>query len=253
MMIEEIVRQKPHLADLFRFYEKTVVFNNAARTVLTENKKLLSPEMKAYPGHLIEPLFKHFAAATELPEDMLAPLKLAMEVGDIDLTRLPLREVPAFSLPYAEDDLAMLLYLLARPYFSWLRDVCRLDGRPREGGRCPLCNGQPTMLSVGTVGQQRVHCSYCGTTGSFEAGGCPVCGDAAKLGMLSFDGERGFRVTTCDTCRSYVKTVESAVLKNTSPDIADLMSLPIDFVVQEKGYVRRAPNPLGMIRMFLPR
>jgi hypothetical protein len=29
------------------------------------------------------------------------------------------------------------------------------------------------------------------------------------------------------------------------------MSLPLDLVVQEKGYVRRAPNPLGMLRMSM--
>jgi formate dehydrogenase maturation protein FdhE len=34
-----------------------------------------------------------------------------------------------------------------------------------------------------------------------------------------------------------------------SPDLADLMSLPLDIVMQQKGFKRRSPNPLGMVNM----
>jgi len=85
------------------------------------------------------------------------------------------------------------------------------------------------------------------------AGGCPVClnDDDGQRNRLNFDGEEGFTITTCDHCRSYVKTVGAAMLRGTTPDVADLMSLPLDLVVQEKGYARRAPNPLGMLRMSM--
>jgi formate dehydrogenase maturation protein FdhE len=35
-----------------------------------------------------------------------------------------------------------------------------------------------------------------------------------------------------------------------TPDIADLISLPLDFVAQEKKYVRLSPNPIGLMRMI---
>jgi formate dehydrogenase maturation protein FdhE len=34
-----------------------------------------------------------------------------------------------------------------------------------------------------------------------------------------------------------------------TPDLADLISLPLDIVVQEKGYKRPSPNAIGMVRM----
>jgi len=253
MHLEEIVSKKPHLKDLIKFYEKFTVFAGEVRSLLLPEPDILLFDRKAYPASAIEPLFRHFSTLMELPQDMLEPLKRAMEVGDIDLTRLPLREVPAFSLPYAEDDLTMLLFLLGRPYFSRMREACGHDVRSWAAGRCPVCNGQPSLLSNHADGERKIHCSYCGTAGTFSADGCPVCltGDAGKISRHGFDGEEMFEVAACDNCRSYVKIADMAKLRDMDPDLADLLSLPLDFVMQGKGYVRRAPNPLGMVKMSL--
>jgi len=253
MNIDELIAKKPHLTDLFRFYERTATFNKEVRELLSGEKAFPDGGMRSYPPSVIDPVFRHFSALTEVPQDMLAPLKRAMEVGDIDFTRLPFREVPAFSLPYPEDDLAMLLFLLSRPYFSLLRDAHPLDGKLWEQGKCPVCSGLPALLFNGSDVPTRLHCSYCGTTGPIASAGCPVClnDDDGQRNRLTFDGEEGFTITTCDHCRSYVKTVDAALLRGATLDAADLMSLPLDLVVQEKGYVRRAPNPLGMLRMSM--
>jgi FdhE protein len=253
MNIDEIIMQKPHLTDLFRFYERTTTFNRVVREVLSTEQVVLDSKMRSYPPSVVDPVFRHFAVLAEVPQDMLDPLKRAMEVGDIDLSRLPFREVPAFSLPYPEDDLAMLLFLLSKPYFSLLRDARPLDGQAWEQGKCPVCSGQPTLLSSEPDGPTQLHCSYCDTTGPSASAGCPVClnEEDGKRSRLTFESEEGFMITTCDHCRSYVKTIDAAVLRHMTPDVADLMSLPLDLVVQEKGYLRCAPNPLGMLRMSM--
>lgn len=251
--IEELIARKPHLADLFRFYERTAAFNREMMDLLSKSQAFSAREARSYPPSVMGPVFQYFSVLTEVPQDMLAPLKQAMEVGDIDFTCLPFREVPAFSLPYPEDDLAMLLFLLSRPYFSLLRDARALDGQVWEQGKCPVCSGQPALLSTAPGHATQLHCSYCGTTGPTASGGCPVClnDDDQKRSRLTFDGEEGFTITTCDHCRSYVKIVDAAMLQGATADIADLMSLPLDLVVQERGYARRAPNPLGMLRMSM--
>jgi FdhE protein len=253
MKIDELIAKKPHLTDLLRFYERTATFNKEVRELLSAKRSFPDGEMKAYPPSVIDQVFQRFSVLTEVPQDMLGPLKRAMEVGDIDFIRLPFHEVPAFSLPYPEDELAMLLFLLSRSYFLLLRDARPLDGQAWEQGRCPVCCGQPALLSKGPDGPMRLHCSYCETTGPPASGGCPVClnDDDQKRNRLTFDGEEGFTITTCDHCRSYVKTVDAAMLQGGTPDVADLMSLPLDLVLQEKGYMRRAPNPLGMLRMSM--
>ena len=40
--------------------------------------------------------------------------------------------------------------------------------------------------------------------------------------------------------------VRPDLLSHWSPDIADLVSLPLDVMVQQQGYVRRSPNPIGL-------
>ena len=63
------------------------------------------------------------------------------------------------------------------------------------------------------------------------------------------EDEPGFRIATCDECQTYVKIVESPVLNEMGVDLADLASLPLDIVAQEKGYGRMAPNPIGLKKM----
>lgn len=247
--IEDILRKKPHLTDPFRFYEKTVRFQDAVKAL----NVLVRPEQAAYAPEFVGAVFERFSTLLDLPEGSLSPLKSAMELGDIDFTRLPLGEVPAFSLPYAEDDLAMLLFLMSKPYFHALHDACRLDGSIWEEGACPVCNGQTALSWIGEDGRRQVCCSYCGTMGYAARAGCPVCRevDNAKQNSFTFDGEEGFRINACDLCHSYVKTVDAALISRLSPDIADLVSLPLDIVMQDKGYARRAPNPVGMRKITI--
>ncbi len=244
-VIEEIIRKKPHLADPLRFYEKALRFFDSVRGLA------LGPRRAAYAPEVVSQIFDRFSSVIDLPGGSLDPLKHAMELGEIDFQRLPLSEVPAFSLPYAEDDLAMLLFLISRPYFFGLREARRLDDRMWEEGKCPVCSARPSIAWIGEDGRRRVSCSYCGTSGFAGRTGCLICltVDAAKQNILAFDQEEGFKINTCDLCLSYVKTVDAGMLARMTPDIADLVSLPLDVVVQEKGYARRSPNPLGMRKM----
>jgi len=242
--IEDIIREKPHLADPFRFYEKTLEFiasvNGAAASA--------GADQGAYAREQAPGIFARFSALLGLPEGVLTPLQQAMEVGEIDFARLPHGEVPAFSLPYDEDDLFMMLYLLSRPWFLALQGKARLDERVWEEGRCPVCHARPVVTGAAEDGRRTAFCSFCRTTGYTISTGCPVClsEDGSKQSVFRFEGEDGFSVLTCDHCRSYVKIIDAATMTRWSAEIADIASLPLDIRAQEKGYMRRAPNPIGI-------
>jgi FdhE protein len=245
--IDEIISKKPHLTDPLRFYEKAMKFTDAIAELRIPSR----PDLNAYPPEFADQILQCFSALFELPEGSLSPLKQALELGEIDFRRLPLLEVPAFSLPYPEDDLTLLLFLISRPYFLGMRDRGPANGRRWEEGRCPVCSARPSLTSPTHEDRRQLHCSFCGTVGYDDTMGCPLCltVDAAKQNIFSFDGEDGFTVHTCGGCRSYVKTVDEQVLARMTPDIADLLSLPLDIVIQEKGFKRSSPNPIGMVRM----
>jgi FdhE protein len=251
--LQELIEKKPHLKDPLALYEKVQQFCREAADIIPSNgSSLLAVESRAYPAAAAEPIIRRFSAIFGMPDGALAPLKQAMEVGDIDFTRLPLHEVPAFSLPYPEEDLTTLLFLLSRPYFITLREACKLDHRFWDEGRCPVCAARPALSSITEEPRRQMHCSYCGTVGYFTFIGCPVCraSDVSKLGTLIPEDEEGFRVVTCDACGSYIKTVEARMLARMSPDLADIVSLPLDIIAQGKGYVRHAPNPIGLKKMI---
>jgi FdhE protein len=246
-LIEDIISEKPHLAGPLRFYEKTLRFRETVRAL----GPLVRPGLHAYPRNFTAAVIVHLTKALELPEGSLSPLLQALELGEIDFTRLPLGDVPAFSLPYAEDDLTMLLFILSRPYFFGLREARPADGGPWNEGRCPLCGARPAITSEEKDGNRQAFCSFCGTTGNQDSAGCPVCGmtEGAIRHFLSFEGGEGVRVHTCNRCRSYVKVLDQDLLVKSTVDLADLVSIPLDILVQQKGYIRRSPNPIGMVRM----
>lgn len=243
-IIDQLIQEKPHLADPFRFYQKNMDFIASVRAMPI----VVSAADTCYAPGVIPGVFAQFTALLGLPEGTLDPLKQAMEVRQIDFTRLPFHEVPAFSLPYAEEDLSLMLALLSKPWFLSLGDACDLEGRSWDEGKCPVCNAQPVLCWT-SEGRRHATCSFCATAGYVAGTGCPVCAAAGKQQMLRFNGEDAFTISACSACMSYVKLVDPAALTRWSPDIADLVSLPLDMIVQEKGFQRRAPNPIGMTRM----
>ncbi len=247
-VLRNILKKRPHLSDPIRFYDRERAFIDAVLRLPLH----VTPAQTAYTPELLEEIFSSFSSLLGWPEGTLAPLKQAMEVREIDFTRLPLGEVPAFSLPYAEDDLAMILYLLSKPWFLALRQAYRIDDRNWQEARCPVCNSQPIVTWIGEDDRRQVLCVFCNTRGYAARTGCSVClaDDSDHQGLLLFEGEEGFAVATCDLCRSYIKTVYPGIIAHWSPELADLMSLPIDIIVQRKGYVRRAPNPIGMRKII---
>ena len=251
MDVAELIRQRPYLKDPLRIYEQVTKFIAAVRE-FSLGVTLASPDHKAYAPEFIDSVFVRFSTIFELPEGSLSPLKQAMELGDIDFTRLPYQEVPAFSLPYPEEDLAMLLFLVSRPYFLALREAARLDGKFWEQGKCPVCDARPSLASDDPDSRRQAYCSFCGAAGDCRAGVCPVCvnDEASRMHVITVEGEDSFRIHACDACSSYVKIVQAGRLSGMTPDIADLMSLPLDVIAQKRKYARRSPNPIGMIRMM---
>ncbi len=251
--IQALIEKKPHLKDPLEFYAKCLRFQHEAAELLPKTRSTMTPEdSKAYPREHAAAIFQLFISIFGLSTNDFAPLGRMLEDGDVDFMRLPIGEIPALSsLSSTEEELAALLFLLSRPYFLALRETFLFDGTQWDEGRCPLCSAQASLSSIIEGPIRNLHCSFCGTKGPYRFIGCPNCGsvDAAKLSTIMSDDEPGFRVSTCDACLTYVKVVEGPPLKEMGIDLADMASLPLDIVAQEKGYSRLAPNPISLKKM----
>lgn len=247
---QSLIEQRPHLKDPLALYAKWQRFHREATELLPKGRSAISAEdSQAYPRASVCAIFRLFVSIFDLPENDLEPLCQALEKGEIDFMQLPQGTVPDFSnLPYTAQELAELLFLFSRPYFLALPEIFPLDGSQWENGRCPLCSAQPALTSVMEGPKRNLHCSFCGTSGPYRFIGCPNCAsvDSAQLNTIMSEDEPGFRVVTCDACQTYVKVIEFPLLKEMGFDLADMASLPLDIIAQEKGYARMAPNPISL-------
>lgn len=206
---------------------------------------LSGPQISYLPTH-VKPIIDLFSSLFNVPEDMLAPVREAMEKGRMDFTRLPMNEVPSFLFPYDESEVATLLFLLGKPFFLMRRKHANPGNFFWNKGRCPICHGASSLASTLCNGERFLHCPYCSFRGTWERTGCPHCQNQNAIALIDASNELGFRLAVCSACRGYLKIWDQGFGGRLDPDILDLISLPLDILAQGKGFHRPCPNPLGM-------
>jgi FdhE protein len=74
---------------------------------------------------------------------------------------------------------------------------------------------------------------------------CPFCGSRNPEGLfyLYSDEEKEYRVDACQSCRNYIKTVDTRVLSRRAyPPLEQVASLHLDFKAAEAGYQLSLPQ-----------
>ncbi len=242
--LQEIVAERPHLQEVVKLYEKVIEFNGSTSDLVVSLGDV------SYRPELIDPLFKSFSSVFDLPEDILNPLKEAMKLGQIDLSRIPINEIPAFSLPYHEDELSIILFLISKPFFLRIRDSYNIRGEFWKGARCPVCKSVPSLSFIKQDEGRILYCSYCESRWKWHRIGCPHCQNrrSDRLEIITTE-EQGCRIDICHECRSYAKTFTYTLLGDFTPALLDIISLPLDILAQDRSYKRLSPNPVGMRNM----
>jgi FdhE protein len=54
------------------------------------------------------------------------------------------------------------------------------------------------------------------------------------------------RVEACDTCKTYIKAVDLTKYGLAEPVVDEIVTVPLNIWAEEHGYVKLAPNLLGM-------
>ncbi len=121
------------------------------------------------------------------------------------------------------------------------------DGRPRH---CPRCDSVP-LLGVlrpeGDGAKRSLICSLCLGEWEFRRILCPACGEDAEKKLPVYVAEQfsHIRIEACDTCKSYLRTIDLAKNGRAIPIVDDLAAIPLSLWAQERGYTRLQPNLLG--------
>ncbi len=141
----------------------------------------------------------------------------------------------AFLETYAE-------YLVARGELSLPR-----YGRPV----CPFCGRKPlagVLRQEGHGAKRSLVCSLCSTEWDYLRIVCPACGEDRfdNLPVYTSSQFEHVRVDACESCKTYIKTVDLTKNGLAVPVVDELATTPLDLWAQEKGYTKLERNLFGM-------
>ncbi len=150
--------------------------------------------------------------------------------------------------PGAEDFFARAFL---QPYAAGIRVRANLQWRGPTAFICPFCKRKPglgVMRPLGEGGQRSLICSFCLAEWEFRRIVCPGCGeeDPVKLPIYAAQELEHVRVEACDSCKTYIKTVDLTKSGLGEPVVDEMASVALDLWAQMRGYTKLQVNLLQL-------
>lgn len=138
-----------------------------------------------------------------------------------------------------------------QPYAAGIRARANMRWSGPTPYRCPFCKRKPglgVLRPLGDGGQRSLVCSFCLAEWEFRRIVCPGCGEEnhVKLPVYSAEELEHVRVEGCDSCRSYIKTVDLTKSGRAEPIVDEMASIPLDLWAQKQGYTKLQRNLLQL-------
>ena len=150
----------------------------------------------------------------------------------------------------ATDSDWQLAWIFLQPYAEYLadhRETAMVDGTPST---CPLCGCKPivgVLRSQGDGAKKSLICMLCAHEWVFRRIYCPACGEEREpqLAYYSAPEIAHVRVDVCNTCHTYLKSVDLTKTGLAVAVVDELATIPLDLWAREHGYDKLQMNLLG--------
>jgi FdhE protein len=138
-----------------------------------------------------------------------------------------------------------------QPYAQYIADHAEAHWESYRRSICPLCSAKPqvgVLRPEGYGAKRSLVCSLCSTEWEYLRILCPVCEEHRydQLSVFTASDFEYVRVETCESCRTYLKTVDLTKNGLAVPLVDELATIPLDLWAKEHGYVKLEPNLLGI-------
>jgi Protein involved in formate dehydrogenase formation len=137
-----------------------------------------------------------------------------------------------------------------QPYCEFVAGSIRVPQLETTYRACPRCRSEP-LLGVlrpeGDGGKRYLQCSFCLQEWEFRRIFCAACREDSEGKLPVYVAEQfpHIRVEACDTCKSYVRTIDLTKNGHAVPVVDDLAAIPLSLWAHEHGYTRIQANLLG--------
>lgn len=145
---------------------------------------------------------------------------------------------------------AFFAQALLQPYAEFLAGR---SGVPDETSSavCPFCGSKPQVAVLrpeGDGAKRFLLCSLCATEWTYRRVICPGCGEENKEHLPVFIAQDFdyVRVDACDTCRTYIKSIDLTKNGNAVPVVDELATVSLNLWAQENNYQKLRPNLFGV-------
>lgn len=275
-LLAEHIRARPHLRDIFQFYEKIEEIWNAShpddllplvdlrdasvrgrlsegiplvdrpaftRIPLTQTalqfRKIMTV-MKQGGGEreIYSQRISTFMRNSHKPEGEVIGDLLAREDGYFDNVS-GVMEVPRPLLVYLlKMSLRISFERLHETLMTFLREI------EWEFPHCPVCGAPPVIGQAISNNRRRYYCFFCSFHWECQSlEGCPSCGetDTEFFNLLYKHPNEHQGILACETCRTYLKMLDQRAGPDLiNPDIQEVVGLHLDMAAGEMGL-----RPLG--------
>lgn len=168
--------------------------------------------------------------------------ELHMRVGDTEVQSAD-RSAETYSR-------RLLAWIFLQPYAEFLaghRESAIVDGTPST---CPLCGCKPivgVLRSEGDGAKKSLVCMLCSHEWTFRRIYCPACGEEREPQMAYYSAPEiaHVRVDVCDTCHTYLKSIDLTKTGLAVAVVDELATVPLDLWARQHGYEKLQINLLG--------
>ena len=268
----DLTSQHPFAAEGLRYYARIATFQKSLYAdfakALADSSKVSSdrPLRDELDLFVLLPKFSGFLAVVQ----QVAPPPLAQAAAALAQKGPPAwqqaienfwhgdLEVPLLALGEPDDDQSagpevsgqLLAWIFLQPYAEYLadqREPAHLDGTPST---CPLCGGKPivgVLRPEGDGAKKSLVCMLCAHEWTFRRIYCPACGEEREPQMAFYSAPEiaHVRVDVCDTCHTYLKSIDLTKMGLAVPVVDELATIPLDLWAREHGYEKLQINLLG--------
>jgi formate dehydrogenase accessory protein FdhE len=154
--------------------------------------------------------------------------------------------VPQIPFPPAGDAEKFFWRVVMQPYAEHRR-----KGIETVGPKCPSCGSKPVvgvLRGEGDGAKRGLMCSLCRLEWPYRRLICANCGeeDKNKLPVYIAAQIDHIRVEACDTCHTYLKSVDLTKDGLAVPEVDEIATVSLNLWANEHGYTKIETNILGM-------
>jgi FdhE protein len=236
---EKLASSHTAAADVLRFYANITQFQKDVWSAL------IGCPGRPAPAAALTPFFRPLLSLVK----RIGPPPLAQAADTLANSQLQ-DLIGAWHDADCDEAAAFFARALLQPYMELLarqRDIA-VGNSPSI---CPFCGEKPqvgVLREEGEGAKRSLICSLCSTEWDYRRLVCPGCGEEAvdKLGVYTASEFDYVRVEACESCKTYIKSVDLTKNGLAVPVVDELATIPLNLWAEENGYRKLQLNLLGM-------